>query len=101
MNDLSTTALVDSYWSRAEEALLALSRILKAHEPALLNRHMNRILGALREYQAARAYLFSFDRFEDVPLKGVDRTQLPTAENLLLLREKAPSFGVLLKAYEK
>jgi len=82
-------------------ALLALFRTLKANEPELLDKHMNLILRTLTEYQAARAYLFSFDRFEDVPLKGVDRTQLPAAENLLLLREKAPSFGVLLKAFQK
>jgi len=82
-------------------ALLALFRTLKANEPEFLDRHMNRIFRALPEYQAARAYLFAFDRFEDVPLKGVDRSQLPAAENLLLLREKALSFGVLLKAYEK
>ena len=82
-------------------ALLALFRTLKANEPELLDRHMNRIFKALPEYQAARAYLFSFDRFEDVPIKGVDRSQLPAAENLLLLREKAPSFGVLLRAYQK
>ncbi len=50
---------------------------------------------------SAKAYLFSFDRLEDVPLKGGDRRQLPAAENLLLLREKAPSFGVLLRAYQK
>ena len=82
-------------------ALLALFRTLKTNEPDLLDKHMNLILRTLTEYQAARAYLFSFDRFEDVPLKGVDRTQLPAAENLLLLREKAPSFGVLLKAFQK
>ena len=82
-------------------ALLALFRTVKANDPKLLDRHVNHIFRALSEYQAARAYLFSFDRFEDVPLKGVDRTQLPAAENLLLLREKAPSFGVLLKAYQK
>jgi len=82
-------------------ALLALFRTLKANEPELLDKHMNLILRTLTEYQAARAYLFSFDRFEDVPLKGVDRTQLPAAGNLLLLREKAPSFGVLLKAFQK
>jgi len=82
-------------------ALLALFRTLKANEPELLDRHIDRIFRSLREYQAAKAYLFSFDRLEDVPLKGADRRQLPAAENLLLLREKAPSFGVLLRAYQK
>jgi len=56
------------------------------------------IIRALRGYQAARAYLLSYDRFEDVPLKGADRTQPPDADSLLLVREKAPSFGVLLAA---
>lgn len=82
-------------------ALLALFRTLKANEAELLELHLDRIFAALREYQAAKAYLFSFDRLEDVPLKGGDRRQLPAAENLLLLREKAPSFGVLLRAYQK
>jgi hypothetical protein len=56
------------------------------------------ILAALRRYQAARAYLLSYDQFEDVPLKGLDRTQSPDAEKLLLYREKAPGFGVWLAA---
>jgi hypothetical protein len=81
-------------------ALLALFRTLKANEPAALERHTGTILRALPRYQAARAYLFSYDRFEDVPLKGVDRTQPPAAESLLLLREKAPSFGLLMRAFQ-
>ncbi len=36
--------------------------------------------------------------FEDVPLKGADRTVSPDAEKLLLYRENAPSFAVLLVA---
>ena len=82
-------------------ALLALFRTLKANESELLELHIDRIFQDLREYQAAKAYLFSFDRLEDVPLRGADRRALPAAENLLLLREKAPSFGVLLRAYQK
>ena len=60
-----------------------------------------KILRSLQNYQAARAYLLSYDRFEDVPLKGADRSQSPEAEKLLLIREKAPSFGVLLAALSK
>ena len=56
------------------------------------------IIRALRTYQAARAYILTYDRFEDVPIKGADRTQPPDADSLLLVREKAPSFGVLLAA---
>ena len=58
-----------------------------------------RIIRALRTYQAARAYLLSYDRFEDVPLKGADRTQPPDVDKLLLVREEAPSFSVLLEAF--
>jgi hypothetical protein len=36
-----------------------------------------------------------------VPLKGADRTQPPDAEKLLLYREDAPSFGVLLAALSR
>jgi hypothetical protein len=59
------------------------------------------ILKALPNYQAAKAYLLSYDLFEDVPLKGGDRTQPPDAEKLLLYREKAPSFGLLLTALSR
>ena len=59
------------------------------------------ILEALPTYQAAKAYLLSYDTFEDVPLKGADRTQSPDAEKLLLYREGAPSFGVLLAALSR
>jgi hypothetical protein len=57
-----------------------------------------RIRRALRAYQAARAYLLSYDRFEDVPLRGADRTEPPNADTLLLVREKAPAFEVFLEA---
>ncbi len=56
------------------------------------------IIRALRTYQAARAYLLSYDRFEDVPLRGADRTQPPDADRLLLVREEAPGFQILLDA---
>jgi len=56
------------------------------------------IVRALGTYQAARAYLLTYDRFEDVPVKGADRTRPPDADTLLLVREKAPAFGVLLAA---
>jgi hypothetical protein len=56
------------------------------------------IIRALRTYQAARAYLLSYDRFEDVPLRGADRAQPPDADRLLLVRKKAPAFGVFLAA---
>ena len=82
-------------------ALLALHQTLKERLPEEF-RTLNRpILEALPTYQAAKAYLLSYDLFEDVPLKGADRTQPPDAEKLLLYRENAPSFGVLLAALSK
>ena len=79
-------------------ALLALHQTLKEKMPESFRSLSRPILAALPNYQAAKAYLLSYDLFEDVPLKGVDRTQLPDAEKLLLYREKAPSFGLLLSA---
>jgi hypothetical protein len=82
-------------------ALLALHQTLKERLPEEF-RTLNRpILEALPTYQAAKAYLLSYDLFEDVPLKGADRTQPPDAEKLLLYRENAPSFGVLLAALSR
>ena len=79
-------------------ALLALHQTLKEQMPESFRNLSRPILKALPNYQAAKAYLLSFDAFEDVPLRGVDRTQPPEAEKLLLYREKAPSFGLLLTA---
>jgi hypothetical protein len=82
-------------------ALLALHETVRQEQPEAFERANRSIHKALRGYQAARAYLLSFDRFEDVPLRGADRTQPPDAEKLLLLREGAPGFGVLLSAWSK
>jgi hypothetical protein len=79
-------------------ALLALHQTLKEKMPESFRDMSRPILKALPNYQAAKAYLLSFDAFENVPLRGVDRTQPPDAEKLLLYREKAPSFGLLLTA---
>lgn len=81
-------------------ALLALHRTV-SERMAEGGQWKGQIARSLRKYQAARAYLLSYDRFEDVPLKGADRTESPDAEKLLLIREKAPSFGVLLAALSK
>jgi len=79
-------------------ALLALHQTLKEYMPESFRDLSRPILKALPNYQAAKAYLLSYDDFAHVPLRGVDRTQPPDAENLLLYREKAPSFGLLLTA---
>jgi hypothetical protein len=82
-------------------ALLALHETVKKELPEVFDGADRSIQKTLRGYQAARAYLLSYDRFEDVPLRGADRTQPPDAEKLLLLREGAPSFGILLSAWSK
>ena len=79
-------------------ALLALHQTLKEQLPESFRSLNQPILAALPNYQAAKTYLLSYDVFEDVPFKGADRTQSPDAEKLLLYREKAPSFGLLLTA---
>jgi hypothetical protein len=113
MNDQGEEAELDALSARSHPyefraantgevfALLALHQTLKEKLPEDFQTLSRPILEALPGYQAARAYLLSYDLFEDVPLKGADRTQPPDAEKLLLYREKAPSFGVLLAALSK
>jgi hypothetical protein len=110
MNDQGEEAELDALSARSHPyefraantgevfALLALHQTLKERLPEDFRASSRPILEALPTYQAAKAYLLSYDQFEDVPLKGVDRTQSPDAEKLLLYRENAPSFGVLLAA---
>jgi hypothetical protein len=82
-------------------ALLALHQTLRDRMPESFRKLSQPILDALPGYQAAKAYLLSYDCFEDVPLRGADRTQPPDAEKLLLYRENAPAFGVLLAALSR
>jgi len=113
MNDQGEEAELDALSARSRPyefraantgevfALLALHQTLKERLPDEFRTLSRPILEALPTYQAAKAYLLSYDLFEDVPLKGVDRTQPPDAEKLLLYRENAPSFGVLLAALSR
>jgi hypothetical protein len=113
MNDQGEEAELDALSARSHPyefraantgevfALLALHRTLKERLPDEFRTLSQPILDALPTYQAAKAYLLSYDVFEDVPLKGADRTQAPDAEKLLLYREDAPSFGVLLAALSR
>jgi hypothetical protein len=113
MNDQGEEAELDALSARSHPyefraantgevfALLALHQTLKKTMPESFRSLSRPILKALPAYQAARAYLLSYDLYEDVPLKGVDRTQPPDAEKLLLYRENAPSFGVLLAALSR
>jgi hypothetical protein len=110
MNDQGEEAELDALSARSHPyefraantgevfALLALHQTLKDRLPKEFRTLSQPILDALPTYQAAKAYLLSYDLFEYVPLKGADRTQPPDAEKLLLYRENAPSFGVLLAA---
>jgi hypothetical protein len=110
MNDQGEEAELDALSARSHPyefraantgevfALLALHQTLKEKLPDEFRTSSRPILEALPTYQAAKAYLLSYDTFEDVPLKGADRTLSPDAEKLLLYRENAPSFGVLLAA---
>ena len=113
MNDQGEEAELDALSARSRPyefraantgevfALLALHQTLKERLPEEFRTLSRPILEALPSYQAAKAYLLSYDLFEDVPLRGADRTQPPDAEKLLLYRENAPSFGVLLAALSK
>jgi len=113
MNDQGEEAELDALSARSHPyefraantgevfALLALHRTLKERLPEEFRTLSQPILEVLPSYQAAKAYLLSYDVFEDVPLKGADRTQPPDAEKLLLYREDAPSFGVLLAALSR
>jgi len=113
MNDQGEEAELDALSARSHPyefraantgevfALLALHQTLKDRLPEDFRTSSRPILRALPTYQAAKAYLLSYDQFEDVPLRGVDRTQSPDAEKLLLYRENAPSFGVLLAALSR
>ena len=113
MNDQGEEAELDALSARSHPyefraantgevfALLALHRTLKERLPEDFRALSKPILEALPRYQAAKAYLLSYDVFEDVPLKGADRTQPPDAEKLLLYRQDAPSFGVLLAALSR
>ena len=113
MNDQGEEAELDALSARSHPyefraantgevfALLALHQTLKEELPDGFRTLGRPILDALPTYQAAKAYLLSYDVFEDVPLKGADRTQSPDAEKLLLYRENAPSFGVLLAALSR
>lgn len=110
MNDQGEEEEVDALYARSHPyefrtanigevfALLALHRTVMDTMPESLQKLKIKILAALPRYQAAKSFLLSYDRFEDVPLQGAQRFQLPQSEKLLLHRENAPSFGTLLWA---
>ena len=110
MNDQGEEEELDALYARAHPyefraanigevfALLALYRTVRDTMPESVESLRVKILKALPKYQAAWAFLLAYDRFEDLPLKGVERHRPPASEKLLLYRENAPSFGTLLWA---
>jgi hypothetical protein len=82
-------------------ALIALHRTLMLQLPDRLEQAKPRLLAALTQYQAARAFLFAYEHFADVPLKGEKRHDPRNAQSLLFRKKDAPSFGLLLRAYQE
>jgi len=113
MNDQGEEEEVDALYARSHPyefrtanigevfALLALYRTVMDTMPESLRVLKAKILAALPKYQAAKSFLLSYDRFEDIPLRGAPRFQPPDSEKLLLNREKAPAFGTLLWAFRQ
>lgn len=112
MNDQGEEDEVDALYARRHPyefraanlgevfALIALHRTLMYHMPDRLEDEKPRLLSALAKYQAARAILFAYEQFADVPLRGEKRHDPRNAQALLFRRENAPSFGLLLRAYQ-
>ena len=79
--------------------LIAVHRTLMYRLPEKLDAAKPQLLAALRKYQAARAFLFAYESFSEVPLRGERRCDPHNAQALLFRRRDAPSFGLLLQAY--
>jgi hypothetical protein len=113
MNDQGEEEEVDALYARHHPyefraanlgevfALIALHRTMMFQLPDRLEAAKPRLLTALTKYQAARAFLFSYEQFADVPLKGEKRHEPRNAQALLFRKEDAPSFGILLRAYQE
>lgn len=82
-------------------ALIAVHRTFMLHLPEQLDGVKPALLAALPKYQAARAFLFAYEQFSDVPLRGEKRHEPHHAQALLFRKENAPSFGLLLRAYQE
>jgi hypothetical protein len=113
MNDQGEEEEVDALYARHHPyefraanlgevfALIAVQRTLMYQMPDRLEEEKPRLLSALAKYQAARAFLFAYEQFADVPLKGEKRSDPRNAQALLFRRENAPSFGLLLRAHQQ
>lgn len=82
-------------------ALLAVHRTLMYRMPDRLDAEKPTLIEALTKYQAARAFLFAYEQFADVPLRGEKRHDPRNAQALLFRKKNAPSFGLLLRAYQQ
>ena len=82
-------------------ALIALHRTLMFQLPDRLDAAKPGLLTALTKYQAARAFLFAYEQFSEVPLRGEKRHDPRNAQALLFRKKDAPSFGILLRAYQE
>jgi hypothetical protein len=113
MNDQGEEEEVDALYARSQPyefraanlgevfALLAAHRTLMYRMPDRLDAEKPALLSALVKYQAARAFLFAYEHFADVPLRGEKRHDPRNAQALLFRRRNAPSFGLLLRAYQQ
>ena len=82
-------------------ALIAVHRTLMLQLPDRLEKAKPGLLAALTKYQAARAFLFAYEQFAEVPLRGEKRHDPRNAQALLFRKKDAPSFGLLLRAYQQ
>jgi len=82
-------------------ALIAVHRTFMLQVPEQLDGVKPALLAALPKYQAARAFLFAYEQFSDVPLRGEKRHEPHNARALLFRKKNAPSFGLLLRAYQE
>ena len=113
MNDQGEEEEVDALYARHHPyefraanlgevfALIAVHRTLMYRMPDRLDAEKPQLLSAMAKYQAARAFLFAYDQFSDVPLRGEKRHEPRNAQALLFRKENAPSFGLLLRAYQQ
>ena len=113
MNDQGEEEEVDALYARSQPyefraanlgevfALLAVHRTLMYRMPDRLDAEKPALLSALVKYQAARAFLFAYEHFADVPLRGEKRHDPRNAQSLLFRQQNAPSFGLLLRAYQQ
>jgi hypothetical protein len=82
-------------------ALIAVHRTFMFQLPERLEAVKPILLAALPKYQAARAFLFAYEQFSEVPLQGEKRHDPRNAQALLFRKKDAPSFGLLLRAYQE